>query len=38
MSSQSIRRMDSYAPHYDAAEILMLAAGVVFVVVIPFLL
>ena len=38
MSMQIMQRKGRHAPHYDFVEILMLAAGVVFIVAIAFVL
>jgi len=38
MTPQIIQRLNSHAPHYDAIEILMIAAGIVFIVAIAFVL
>jgi hypothetical protein len=36
MLPPNIRRLNSLAPHYDPVEILTIAAGVLFIVVIAF--
>jgi hypothetical protein len=36
MSVQGVHRSNSHVPRYDALEILMIAAGVVFIVAIAF--
>jgi hypothetical protein len=38
MRSQIIQRLSDYVPHVDAIEILTLAAGVLFVVAVAFVL
>jgi len=38
MSAQGVQRTNNHVPRYDALEILMIAAGVVFIVAVAFIM